>query len=156
MIDVGKVAKQVDKLCSDSRANSDANVGSVNDTISSPPAPSANVTDYAAASHAKSVAADVFLPSTFYIPSTTVVITIDSTAAAPPIDPPYNTSSISDAYSTATTSSIRPSPMDAVPVADMPLPAASRSDANPTAILHFLLPMTLQPTKIRRSSKFSE
>ena len=132
MIDVGKFAKQVEKLCSNARANRDAYVGSVSATISLPPAPYANVTDASAAGPTKSSDASVFLPSNYDILSPTVVAPIDSTDAVPTTNPPSPADSRTNADSTTATAFSQPYTMDAAPATDPPLPADGRANANST------------------------
>ena len=134
MIDVYKVEKQAEKLCSDARAKRDANLGSVDDTIPLTPAPSTNKTDATASSTAKSVAAAVFLTSTSDLPSPMVVGPIDSTAAFPVADLTSPSDSFTYDNYTAATASCRTYPMANAPSTDPPITAAGRSNASSTAI----------------------
>ena len=73
MINVGKVIKEVEKLCYNKMEKNDYNVGRVASAILLPPDPSTNVTDDATDGPANSFAASVFLLSTSYLLCTKVV-----------------------------------------------------------------------------------
>ena len=125
MIDVGKIAKQAEKLCSNARENRDA--------ISSPPSPSANITDSAAAG-TNNYGADYVLPlyNPYLLPPM-YVGPIDSTAAVPAADPPSTVNSRTYDDSITTTASSRIYLIDDPPSADLPLTDSFRSNVNSTS-----------------------